>query len=136
MNPLMARYAERHQIALLMCAAVSKRSDMMDERRKDISALLFAFLADRMSCQMSVMDPAPYAAVPLVLIVPTREILVVSLHDFLVCLTVTALSICEIRTSCHAAGTFRLSRHCFTSIKKALTENCFSEKADSISYSC
>ena len=109
---------------------------MMDERCENISPLLFAFLADRMSCQMSVTDPAPYAAVPLVLIVPTREILVVSLHDFLVCLTVTALSICEIRTSCHAAGTFRLSRHCFTSIKKALTENCFSEKADSISYSC
>ena len=108
----------------------------MDERCANVSPLLFAFLTERMPCQMSVTNPAPYAAVPLVLIVPTREILVVSLHDFLVCLTVTAFLVCEIRTSCHAAGTFRLSRHCFTSIKKALAENCFSEKADSISYSC
>ncbi len=109
---------------------------MMDERCANVSPPFFALLAERMPCQMTITNPAPRAAIPLVLIVPTREILVVSLHDFLVCLTVTALSICEIRTSCHAAGTFRLSRHCFTSIKKALTENCFSEKADSISYSC
>jgi len=31
---------------------------------------------------------------------------------------------------------FQLSRHRFTSIKKALTENYFSAKADSISYFC
>ena len=132
----MAGDAERHQIALVMCATVGERLDVMHKRRKDISPLLFALLAERMPCQVAVTNPAPYAAVPLVLIVPTREILVVSLHDFLVCLTVTAFLVCEIRTSCHAAGTFRLSRHCFTSIKKALAENCFSEKADSISYSC
>lgn len=102
---------ERHQIALLMCAALRKRLDMMDERRKDISALLFAHLTERMPCQMSVTNPAPRAAVPLVLIVAAREVLVVSLHDFLMYLTVTAFSICEIRTSCHSAGTFRLSRH-------------------------
>ena len=136
MNPFMTGDAERHQIALLMCAAIRERLDVMHKRRKDISPLLFALLAERMPCQVAVTNPAPYAAVPLVLIVPTREILVVSLHDFLVCLTVTAFLVCEIRTSCHAAGTFRLSRHCFTSIKKALAENCFSEKADSISYSC
>ena len=132
----MAGYAERHQIALVMRAAVGERSNVMHKRREDVPALLLAALAKWMRCQIAVTNPTPYAAIPLVLIVPTREILVVSLHDFLVCLTVTALSICEIRTSCHAAGSLRLSRHCFTSIKKALTENCFSEKADSISYSC
>ena len=136
MNPLMARYAERHQIAIVMRATIDERLDVMHERREDVSAPLLAALAKWMRCQVSIANPAPCSAVSLVLIVATREILVVSLHDFLVCLTVTALSICEIRTSCHAAGTFRLSRHCFTSIKKALTENCFSEKADSISYSC
>ena len=136
MNPLMARCAERHQIAIVMRATIDERLDVMHERREDVSAPLLAALAKWMRCQVSIANPAPCSAVSLVLIVATREILVVSLHDFLVCLTVTAFLVCEIRTSCHAAGTFRLSRHCFTSIKKALTENCFSEKADSISYSC
>ena len=136
MNPLMTRYAERHQIVLIMCAAVSKRFDMMDERCANVSALLFAHLTERIPRQMSVTNPAPYAAIPLVLIVATSEVVIMSLHRFLVLLAVATLSVCKIRTSCHAAGTFRLSRHRFTSIKKALSENCVSEKADSISYSC
>ena len=116
MNPLMARYAERHQIALLMCAAVSKRSDMMNERRENISPLLFAHLTERMPCQMSVTNPAPHTAISLMLIVATGKMLVMSLHDFLVRLTVAALSIRKVRTACHSAGALRLSRHCFTSI--------------------
>ena len=111
MNPLMARYAERHQIALLMCAAIRNWSDVMNERRENISPLLFAHLTERMPCQMTITDTFPCASVPLVLIVPTREVVIVSLHNFFVRLTVTAFSICEIRTACHAAGTFRLSRH-------------------------
>ena len=103
--------AERHQITLLMCAAVSKRSDMMDERCANVSPPLFAHLTERMPRQVTITNPAPRAAIPLVLIVAAREVLVVSLHDFLMYLTVTAFSICEIRTSCHAAGTFLLFRH-------------------------
>ena len=83
----------------------------MHKRRENVSPLLFAFLTERMPCQMSVTNPAPRAAIPLVLIVAAREVLVVSLHDFLMYLTVTAFSICEIRTSCHSAGTFLLFRH-------------------------
>ena len=90
----------------------------MDERCANVSPLLFAHLADRIPCQMSVTDPAPYAAVPLVLIVAAREVLVVSLHDFLVRLAVAAFSICKIRTACHSAGTFRLSRHYVSPSKK------------------
>ena len=107
----MTRYAERHQIALLMCAAVGERSDMMDERCANVSPPLFAHLTERMPRQVTITNPAPRAAIPLVLIVAAREVLVVSLHDFLMYLTVTAFSICEIRTSCHAAGTFLLFRH-------------------------
>ena len=118
MNPLMTRYAERHQIALIMCASLRNRSDMMHECRKDVSPPFFALLAERMPCQMSVTNPAPRAAIPLVLIVPTREILVVSLHNFFVLLAVTAFSVCKIRTSRHATGTFRLSRHCVSPSKK------------------
>ena len=109
---------------------------MMDERCANVSPPLFAHLTERMPRQVSISNPAPYAAIPLVLIVPTREVVIVSLHDFLVRLTVAALSIRKVRAARHAAGSLRLSRHRFTSIKKALAENCFSEKADSISYSC
>ena len=83
----------------------------MHECRKDVSALLFALLAERMPRQVSISNPAPRTAIPLVLIVPARKVLVVSLHDFLVLLAVAAFSVCEIRTSRHAAGTLRFSRH-------------------------
>ena len=138
MNPLMTRYAERHQIALLMCAAVSKRFDMMDEHCANVSPPLFAHVTERIPRQVTVTDFLPRIPVSLVLIVATREAVIMSLHDFLVCLAVAALSIRKVRTPRHAAGSFRLSRHRTPprGIKKALTENCFSEKADSISYSC
>ena len=101
-----------------MCATLRKRLDMMDERRKDISALLFAHLTERMPCQMSVTNPAPRAAIPLVLIVAARESFVVSLHNFFVLLAVAAFSVCKIRASRHAAGTLRLSRHYVSPSKK------------------
>ena len=114
----MTRYAERHQIALVIRATVGERSNMMHKRCENISPLLFAFLADRMPCQMSVTDPAPYAAIPLVLIVAAREVVIVPLHRFLVRLAVAALSIRKVRAARHAAGTLRLSRHCTSPSKK------------------
>ncbi len=107
----MTRYAERHQIALIMCASLRNRSDMMDERCANVSPPLFAHLTERMPRQVTITNPAPRAAIPLVLIVTTSESFVVSLHNFFVRFTVTAFSIRKIRTTCHAAGTFRLSRH-------------------------
>ena len=89
---------------------------MMHKRRKDVSALLFALLAERMPRQVSVTNPAPYAAIPCVLIVATGKMLVMSLHDFLVRLTVATLPVREIRAARHAAGTLRFTGHCFTSI--------------------
>ena len=118
MNPLMTGYAERHQIALLMCAAVREWTYVMHECRKDVSALLFALLAERMPRQVSVANPTPYAAIPLVLIVATGKMLVMSLHDFLMHLAVAAFSIRKVRTACHATGTLRLSRHCTSPSKK------------------
>ena len=111
MNPLMAGYAERHQIALVMRAAVGERSNVMHKRREDVPALLLAALAKWMRCQIAVTNPAPYAAIPLVLIVAAREVVVMTLHNFLVGLTVTAFSLRKVRTACHAARTFRLSWH-------------------------
>ena len=99
-----------------MRAAVGERLDVMDKRRENVSALLFALLAERIPRQVSISNPAPYAAIPLVLIVATSESFVVSLHNFFVRLTVTAFSIRKIRTACHAAWTLRFSRHRFTSV--------------------
>ena len=93
MNPLMTGYAERHQIALLMCATVSKRSDVMHKHRKDISSLLFALLTKRMPRQVTVTNASPCAAVSLVLIVAAHEVVVMPLHDFLVLLAVAALPV-------------------------------------------
>ena len=118
MNPLMTRYAERHQIVHIMRATVREGLDVMHECREDVSALLFALLAERMPCQVSISNPAPCATISLVLIVATGKILVMPLRDFLVHLTVAALSVREVRTSRHATGTLRLSRHCTSPSKK------------------
>ena len=99
-----------------MRATIGERLDVMHECRENVSALLFALLAERMPCQMTITNPAPRAAIPLVLIVPTREMVIVSLHNFFVRLAVAAFSICKIRTARHAAGALRFSRHHFTSI--------------------
>ena len=115
MNPLMARCAERHQIAIVMRATIDERLDVMHECREDVSSLLFAFLTQRMPCQVSISNPAPCSAVSLVLIVAAREAVIMPLHDFLVLLAVAAFSVCEIRAARNAAGTLRFSRHRFTS---------------------
>ena len=114
----MTRDAERHQIALIVCTTIRNWSDVMHKCRKDVSASLLAALAKWMPCQVSVTNPAPHVAIPLVLIVPTREVVIVSLHNFFVRLTVTAFSVRKVWTACHAAGSFRLSRHCTSPSKK------------------
>ena len=118
MNPLMTGYAERHQIVLIVRATVGERSNMMHKRREDVSALLFTHLTERMPRQVSISNPAPYATIPLVLIVAAHEPVIMPLHDFLVRLTVATLSVRQVRAARHAAGTFRLSRHCTSPSKK------------------
>ena len=115
---LMTEYAERHQIILIMRASVREWTNVMDKRREDVSALLLAGLAEWMPCQVSVTNPAPRAAIPLVLIVATSESFVVSLHNFFVRFTVTAFSIRKIRTSCHSTRALWFSRHRVSPSKK------------------
>ena len=116
MNPFMTGDAERHQILRIMRATIGERLDVMHECRENVSALLFALLAERMPRQVSVADFLPRIPVTLVLIVAAHEVVVVPLHRFLVRLTVAALSVREVRAARHAAGALRLSRHRFTSI--------------------
>ena len=118
MNPLMAGDAERHQIAFIVCTTIRNRSDVMHKRREDMSPPLFAHLTERMPRQVTITNPAPRAAIPLVLIVATSESFVVSLHNFFVRLTVTAFSIRKIRTSCHSTRALWFSRHRVSPSKK------------------
>ena len=112
MNPFMTGDAERHQILRIMRATIDERLDVMHERRENISASLLATLTERMSRQVSISNPAPYATIPLVLIVATREVVVVPLHHFLVLLAVAALPVREVRAARHAAGALRFTGHC------------------------
>ena len=89
----MTRHAERHQILRIMRAAVGERSNMMHKCRKDVSALLLAALTERMPRQMSVTDTSPHAAIPLVLVVATSEVVIMPLHRFFVRLTVATLPV-------------------------------------------
>ena len=112
----MTGYAERHQIALVMCATIGERLDVMDKRRENVSALLLALFTKRIRCQVSVAYFLPRTSIPLVLIVAAREVVIIPLHRFLMRLAVAALSVREVRTARHAAGSLRFSRHRFTSI--------------------
>jgi len=119
MNLFVTANAKRHQIALVMRAAITERLDVMHKRRRHEASVLFAHLAQRLSCQMPVANLSPYAAIPLVLSVAASEAFVVPPHRFLVLIAVAALPVREIGTAAVAARTFRFPRHRFTSIKKA-----------------
>ena len=94
MNPLMTRHAERHEIALVMRAAIAERLDVMHERRRHKASVRSAHLAQRFSCQMTVANPAPRTAVSLMLPVAASESFVVPLHRLLVLFAVAALLVC------------------------------------------
>ena len=133
MNFLVTADAKRHQIALVMRAAIAERLDVMHKRRRHEVSVRSAHLTQWFSCQMPVANLSPHAAVPLMLSVAASEALVVPLHRLLMLLAVAALPVREIGTACHAARAFRFPRHRFTSIKKA-TDGISPSMASS--YSC
>ena len=112
----MTANAKRHEIALVMRAAIAKRLDVMHERRRHEAPVLSAHLTQRLSCQMPVANLSPHTAVPLVLFVAASESFVVPLHRLLMLLAVTALAVRQVGTAAVAARTFRFPRHRFTSL--------------------
>ena len=118
----MTANAERHEIALIMRAAIAERLDVMHERRRHEAPVRSAHLTQRFSCQMPVANLSPRASVPLMLSVAASESFVVPLHRLLVLFAVAALLVCEIRTACHAARAFRFSRHLAPPTKKPPTD--------------
>ena len=133
MNLFVARHTERHEIALVMRAAIAERLDVMHERRRNETSVRSAHLAQRFSCQVSVANLSPRASVPLVLPVAASEAFVVPLHQLLMLLAVAALAVRQIGTACHAARAFRFPRHRFPFIKKA-TDGISPSMASSYSY--
>ena len=119
MNLFMTRHAKRHEIALVMRAAIAERLDVMHECRRHEASLRPAHLAQRFSYQMPVANLSPHAAVSLMLPITASEALVVPLHRLLMLLAVAALLVCQIRAARHTAGAFRFPRHRFTSSEKA-----------------
>ena len=119
MNPLMTRYAERHQIALVMRAAIAERLDVMHERRRHEASVRSAHLAQRFSCQVSIANLSPHAAVPFRMLVASGKALVVLLHRLIMLLAISALPVCKIRTIRHAARTFRFPRHLLQLLPRA-----------------
>ena len=116
MNLFMTRHAKRHQIALIMRAAIAERLDVMHERRRHKASALSAHLTQRLSCQMPVTNPAPRATVSLVLPVAASESFVVPLHRLLVFIAVAALPVRQIGTAAVTTWTFRFPWHRFTSL--------------------
>ena len=111
MNLFVAGYTQRHEIALVMRAAIAERLDVMHKRRRHEAPVRPAHLAQRFSCQMPVANPAPHTAVSLMLSIAASESFVVPLHRLLVLFAVATLPIREVRTTCYAARTFRFLRH-------------------------
>ena len=116
MNFLVTADAKRHEIVLVMRAAIAERLDVMHERRRHKASVRSAQLTQRLSCQMPVANLSPHTAVPLMLPIAASESFVVPLHRLLMLLAVAALLVCQIRAACHAARTFRFPRHHFTSL--------------------
>ena len=116
MNLFVARHTQRHEIALVMRAAIAERLDVMHERRRHKASVRSAHLTQRFSCQMPVANLSPHTAVSLMLPIAASESFVVPLHRLLMLLAVAALLVCQIRAACHAARTFRFPRHHFTSL--------------------
>ena len=119
MNLFVARHTERHQVICIMRAALGQRLDVMYECRRHEAPMRSAHLAQRFSCQVSIANLSPHAAVSLMMPVASSKALVVLLHRLLMLLAISALPICKIRTIRHAARTFRFPRHLLQLLPRA-----------------
>lgn len=107
----MARHAQRHQIALVIRAAIGERLSMMYQRCQCSFSRAKTHLAERMRRDVAVADFSPRAAVPLMLIVATSKMLVVPLHQASMLFAISAPMVGQLRTTSVAAGAFRFRWH-------------------------
>ena len=109
MNFIMARTAERHEVASIVCAAPADRYDVMNLIHQSDAAFPVAHLTERMLRSIPISDPFPGTAVLPVHIGRPCIFVVLAVYCFSVFFAV--LSVCEPGTSRVGAGAFRLFRH-------------------------
>ena len=111
MDFLMATRAQTFEIALIVRTSIGKWFHMMHQRCHGRSPQPKALLAERMRRDVSVADFLPRTSVPLMLIVATREMLVVPLHHAPMFLAVARPAVGQIRTATVSAGAFGFRWH-------------------------
>ena len=107
----MARTAERHEIALIVCAAPADWDDVVDLIHQRHATFLVAHLTERMLGSIAVSDPLPGTAVLPVHIGRPCIFVVLVVYCFSVLFAV--LLVCEPGASRVGTGAFRLFRHFF-----------------------
>lgn len=107
----MATSAQALEIALVIRSAIGDGLHMMDEGCYHCSSQPKALLAERMRRDVSVAHLSPATSVPLVLIVATGEMLIMSLHQAPMFLTVSSFAVGQVWAATVAAGAFRFRWH-------------------------
>ena len=107
----MAGLAQRHEIALIMGAAVCQRDNVVYFLRRRDPALAPAYLAERIRCNVPATNSWPHAVVPFLHSRCSTVAIVLGCDQLLVRRTIQ--SIRKLRAAGIAAGLLRLSRHTF-----------------------
>ena len=115
MNLLVTTHAQALEIAIVISAAIGKRLQMMHQRCHRCSPLSKTHFAKRMRCDVSVTDFLPRTSISLMLIVPTRKMLVVPLHHLSVFLAISRLAVGQIGATAITTGAFWFLWHSLTS---------------------
>lgn len=110
-NPFMAGHTQALQILLGIGAARRDWLLVMHQFCHHILPMLLAYLANGVAADVSVPDLSPTAAVPLVLVIATGEVLVVLLHHLSVLFAVTAFVVCQPWAATEPAGALWFHGH-------------------------
>ena len=110
-NPFIAGHAQTLQILLGIGAARRDWLLVMHQFCHHILPMLLTYLAKGVAADVSVPDLSPTAAVPLVLVIATGKVLVVTFHHLLVIFTVAALMVSQPWAATEPAGALWFHGH-------------------------
>ena len=111
----MAGLAQRHEITLVMSAAICQRDNVVYFLRCRDTAFAPAYLAERIRCNVPAPDGWPHAVVPFLHFRCSTVAIVLGCDQLLVRRTIQ--SIRKLRAAGIPAGLLRLSRHTFLHTK-------------------
>ena len=95
-NPFMAGHAQTLQILIVIGATRRDWLLVMHQRCQHILPMFLAYLANGVAADVSAPDLSPTAAVPLVLVIATGKVLVVTFHHLPMVFTVAALVVSQL----------------------------------------